>query len=213
MKKGLTLLLCALGGALVGILLFVFITRVIRTDNNNIPSVTLTETDSVSSGELADLAFQIADAIKANDFEKLAEHVHPEYGVVFSPYATVNLSSNQCFTSDEVKEFGSNSEQYVWGLTSDGGQLIQMGISDYFSRYVFNYDYTVAPLIGVNYIIRSGNSIENVGDTFPGAQFVDLCYPGTSGSENQDWSTLRLVFEEYGGRFMLSAIIHSEYTI
>ena len=72
MKKGLTLLLCALGGALVGILLFVFITRVIRTDNNNIPSVTLTETDSVSSGELADLAFQIADAIKANDFEKLA---------------------------------------------------------------------------------------------------------------------------------------------
>ena len=211
MKKVLLSLLNAAIGAAIGILIFVLITG--TGANGNSTKYMVNEAGTISSDSLAQLAFQVASTIKSGDYDKLSDFVHPDYGIVFSPYATVSLSSNRWFTADQVADFDKNSEQYVWGLTNDGGEPMQMSVSDYFSRYVFNYDYTLAPLVGINYIVRSGNSVENIMDAFPGSQFVDLCYPGSSESENQDWSTLRLVFENYNGQLMLTAIIHSEYTI
>ena len=212
-KRFFSFLLSVIAGAVIGILIFALITR----NNDSAPVegavILSTDTGSISGDVLTDLAFEVTEAIKYSDYELLAKYVHPEYGIVFSPYATVNLSSNKWFSVDQVQDFSNDTEQYIWGLTSDGGEPIQMSVSDYFSRYVFNYDYTVAPLIGINYIVRSGNTVENVTEAFPGAQFVDLCYPGTAENENQDWSTLRLVFESYNDRLMLTAIIHSEYII
>ncbi len=211
MKKVLLFLLNAAIGAGIGILIFALVAGTGGSSDKT--RYIINETGTVSSDSLTQLAFQVASAIKASDYDRLSDFVHPDYGIVFSPYATVNLSSNRWFTADEVSDFDNSSEQYVWGLTNDGGEPIQMSVSDYFSRYVFNYDYTIAPLVGINYIVRSGNSVENIMEAFPGSQFVDLCYPGASDSESQDWSTLRLVFEDYDGQLMLTAIIHSEYTI
>lgn len=210
-KKFLLVLISAAVGAAAAVTIMLLARS--NSFSNDIAEYTLGESNVVSSDALTDLAFNAAEAIKARDYKALADMIHPEYGVVFSPYATINLSTNVCLTADQIRHIPDNSEIYVWGLTSDGSEPIQMNITDYFSRYVFDYDYTVAPLIGVNHIVRSGNYVENIADSFPGAQYVDLCYPGDDSSESEDWSTLRLVFENYNGRLMLTAIIHSEYNI
>ena len=208
MKRAPQCVICALAGIIAGALAFFLIFGMDRK-----PDVDADGEGIVSNQMLTDLAFEVAGYIKAGDFDSLSEMVHPIYGLVISPYATVNLSSNQCFTADAVADFDDNDQVYTWGTTSDSRAPIDLTVKDYFSRYVFNCDYTQAPTIGINQILRTGNSLENVTAIFPGAQFVDLCNPGTESAEYQDWSTLRLVFEYYNDELMLTAIIHSEYTI
>jgi hypothetical protein len=172
---------------------------------------TVISSSTATTDTMIDIAMEAASYIKAGDWASLGSMVHPTYGVYFSPSATVNLKNNQCFTADQITSFGSDSNTYVWG-TDTNGQPIELTPSDYFKQYVYNSDYLNAQVVSVNYTARTGNSLENVSDTFPNAQYVDLCFPGTAESEYRDWSILRLVFEEYEGAFRLTAVIHSEYT-
>ena len=44
----------------------------------------------------------VAEALKWKDYETLANFVHPERGVTFSPYSTVDLETDQNFTPDQI---------------------------------------------------------------------------------------------------------------
>lgn len=169
--------------------------------------------DMNDNAKLLDTAFRALKDIKAKDYASLSAMVHPSEGVIFVPYSTVNPSSNLHFTAQQIADLDGNQKDYVWGITDGEGKPIQMTMSEYFSRYVFNADYTQAPLIGVNQIIQSGNSLENVKDAFPDGQFVEFHFPGLQkDADGMDWCTLRLVFTEYKGEYRLRAVIHSEWT-
>lgn len=168
---------------------------------------------SADSSDLIDVALDVAGYIKNSDFESLSSIVHPTLGVVFIPYSTVDFSSNKCFSASEVAQFGTNTTKYVWGTMDGTGSPIEMTPEAYFARFVFNVDYTQASIIGIDHIVHSGNALENVTEEFPNSKFIDLFYPGTTENDNLDWSTLRLVFEEYEGKYMLTAVIHSEWTV
>ena len=222
MKKGLVNLLWAILGFIVGILLiyvFLFkicspedVTGLVYSDSANVSRMSSgVETDSESE-DVIDLAFKTAQYIKNGDYASLSSISHPVYGVVFTPYSTVDLASDLCFSNSEIASFGNDDKTYVWGMSNGDDTPIEMTPSAYFSRYVFNRDYTLAPVIGNNYVIQTGNSLENVSEVFPDARFVDLHYPSTD-SESHDWSTLRLVYEDYEGELMLVAVIHCEYTV
>ncbi len=200
-----------LAGALVCLLVIVFIfpVRVPRTAN----VYKVDESSGVTGQQLTDMALEAAGYLKTGNFQALSELVHPDYGLIFSPFATVNLSTNLCFSVKELPGLGESTEKLVWGVHTDGGEPISMTVQEYMKEFVFDRDYTAAPLIGVNYTIRTGNALENVSDSFPGASFVDLCYPGTAEAEYTDWSTLRLVFEEHDGELSLTCVIHSEAVI
>lgn len=212
MKKA-SVVIYAVAGLLAGVLLTLF------TLYTLIPAVThekgreAADAAPVSNAALTEAALDTAAYLKNNDFEALAETVHPDYGVVFSPIATVNLASNLSFTARQVESFGSGTDKLIWGVRPDSGEPISMTVGEYFTRYVTNRDYTCAPVVTVNYTLRVGNARENVTDIFPGASFVDLCYPGTAEAEYTDWSILRLVFEPYGEELRLAAVIHSEATV
>lgn len=216
-KLPLYILILILGIAVGGSGLFLILRSTNRqvVDNalGNASPVTAVSAASSTSRELVDLAMEAAEYIKAEDYVSLANMVHPTYGVYFSPSATVNLKTNQCFTSAEVSAFGDDTNSYVWGAAAGSTVPIELGISDYIKQYVYNSDYLNAQIIGINCAARTGNSLENVTEIFPNAQYVDLCFPGTAENEYHDWSILRLVFEEYDGIFRLTALIHSEYTI
>ncbi len=167
----------------------------------------------ITNAELTAAAMDAAGYLKSGDFEALSEAVHPDFGLILSPFATVNLKSNLSFTARQVRDLGENGEKLVWGVLADSGEPISMTASEYMARYVMDRDYTSAPVVSVDYMLRVGNSRENVTDIFPGAHYVDLCYPGTPEADNSDWSILRMVFEEYGGELKLAALIHSEATI
>lgn len=186
-----------------------------------IVSQTIVTTESEVGGKsqathqagLIELAVRAARFIKTRDFSSLSEMVHPTFGVYFCPGATVNLRNNKVFTSYEVSNFRDDTASYVWGVAQDTGVPIEMTAEEYFARYVYDRDYANAPIIGVNYTARTGNSLENLSEAFPNAQFVDLCFPGTEENDYTDWKLMRLCFEEYKGMLRLTAVIHSEYTV
>ena len=152
-------------------------------------------------------------SLKNRDFPAIARFVHPEKGVSFTPYSTVILNENQVFSADLVKNFQNDTNLYIWGTMDGSGEFISLTPSQYFDRFVFDRNYIDAPLIGINTIIKNGNSLENVIEAFPTGQFVEFHFPGSEENSQFDWSSLKLVFEFYNGERRLVAIIHSEWTI
>lgn len=167
-----------------------------------------------TSTELTAYAFRILESIKSGNYGALSKVIHPEYGVVFSPYATINLTSNLCFSAAQVESFASDKNRYMWGKYDGSGNPIELTPCEYFKAFVYNKDYLSASKIGVDTVVKSGNSLENIKEIFPDARFVDFYIPGADpDTGGLDWSSLRLVFEEYRGMLMLTVIIHSEWTV
>jgi hypothetical protein len=220
LKKFFTYMLFVIIGFIVGIAaaLAAFYVQGDVIFKNILGNHTKINTVSISadaaSAELTAYSFEILEYIKADNYDALSQVVHPEYGVVFSPYATINLTSNKCFTASQVAGFSKDQNQYVWGKYDGKGDPIELTPVEYFKAFVFDKDFTLASEIGVDTIIKSGNSLENIKEIFPDARFVDFHFPGTDqDSGGLDWRSVRLCFEEYKGELKLTAIIHSEWTI
>ena len=215
LKKLLPRALLLLSGLIVGIIaataLFVFtgFSFFDRFSKEAPPS------GDMSNTELTTLAFSVLEYIKSGDYYALSNIAHPEFGVVFSPHATVTPSTNRCFRADQIAAFGDDTNVYVWGILSGSGEPIEMTPVDYFYKFVFDKDYTAAPVVGINHIVRSGNALENITEVFPNVKFVDFHIAGGDMDPTDDfaWSSLRLGFEEYDGRLRLTVVIHSMWTV
>jgi hypothetical protein len=170
---------------------------------------------SANNAELTELAYNVLRHIKDGDFNALSNAVHPEFGVVFSPYATVTLSTNRRFSAEQIAMFGSDTNVYVWGVYNGSGEPIEMAPIDYFSEVVLARNYFDASIIGVNRIVRSGNALENITEVFPDVRFIDFHIPGCDKdpSEELDWSSLRIGFEEFEGSLRLTIIVNSAWTV
>lgn len=159
-------------------------------------------------------AYAVMNAMKQDDFAALSELVHPTKGVCFTPYSNVDPSSDRTFKAGELSDAKNNSNLYIWGLQDGSGFPIQLTITDYFKQYVYNADYASAPIIGINTVISSGNSLENVAEAYPDAYFVEFYFPGIDAkNKGFDWCGLKLVFEADNQNFLLIGVIHSEWTI
>lgn len=167
---------------------------------------------SASNQELIDQAYNALSCIKTGDYAALSQLVHPEYGIYFSPYSNINLTSNQWFSPDMLAQIDRSDETFVWGVYDGSGEPIFMTVNEYFARFVYDRSFSSAPIITVDRIAKSGNTLENTVEIFPGCRFVDFYIPA-SDEQSIDWSLLRLVYEEYGNELYLVAIVHSEYTV
>ena len=179
------------------------------------PPNAVTTSAQTDNSDLTALAFDVLGFIRDGDFKSIAELAHPDFGVVFSPGATISLATSRRFTSEQIAQFSSDNTVYVWGVSSETGEPIELTPVEYFAQYVYSSDYFNASVIGINRIVRSGNALENITDEFPGVRFVDFHIPGADreSPDDLDWSSLRLGFEEQGGRLWLSVIVHSTWTV
>ena len=174
------------------------------------------DSDAESNLPLLDAASQVLTALKEGNIQSLAALIDPERGVTFTPYSTVDPHSDLTFTPDQLSQATVNGTRYVWGYTQGKGDAITMTLPEYLGAYVFDADYTQAPIIGVDHVIASGNSLENVVDAYPEDRFVEFYFPGQDpASGGLDWSALKLVFSdpEHAGDHRLVGVIHSEWTI
>lgn len=152
--------------------------------------------------------------LRDGDYTRLADMAHPDKGIVFVPYSHVDLEANLCFSADQVRQFGTDSTAYIWGLTEGDGAPILMTPVEYFARYVYNVDYSAAKMIGVGTVLKTGNALENVADAFPDAAFIELHMPGADPqSEGLGWNSLKVVLEVQNGVEYIVALIHSEWTV
>jgi len=169
--------------------------------------------DDAANADVTALAYTVLGYISDEDFLSLSRIVHPENGVVLSPYATINLATDRRYSADEVATLESDTGTYVWGVYNGSGEPIVMTVPEYFATFVPAADFINAPVIGVNQIVRSGNALENITDVFPNVKFVDFHIPGGEPVEEFDWSSLRIGFEEYNGELRLTVIVFSKWTV
>lgn len=201
-------------GVLIGIIVWGVITTF--TDIRMFPRAGTGAVSAETAGgaDLTALAYTILENIRDDDFTALSEVVHPRFGVVFTPYTTINLATDRRFSATEAAALGTDTTTYIWGIRNGTGELISLTPSEYIEQFVAAEDFLDTAIIGINQIVRTGNALENINEVFPEARFVDFHLTGSEEDTYgiDDWRSLRVGFEEYEGELKLVVIIHSTWT-
>ncbi|QGQ44232.1 hypothetical protein [Metabacillus sediminilitoris] len=158
-------------------------------------------------------AEEVLKLLKAKDGEELSAYVHPEKGVLFSPYVYIE-SDAVTFDKEKIKGFFEDTKTYTWGAQDGSGEPIELTPSEYEKKYIYNGDFEQADEITVDRVESRGNTIRNISKVFPNSHTVEYYIKGTEENDNMDWKALNLVFEQDAqGEWKLVAIVHDQWTI
>jgi len=170
--------------------------------------------DSEDDEPLLERGAQVLEALNADDYSALAGTVHPEKGVRFTPYSSVDVETDLVFSRDRLTQAAQDAKAYTWGVTDGRGSPLVASVPEYFARYVWNTDYTQAPVVSIDEVAETGNALENVREAYPEARFIEYHFPSLDPeNEGFDWCSLKLVFEVWENQWYLVGMIHSEWTI
>ena len=160
---------------------------------------------------IAERAQTVLEVLAKKQIGALAQFVHPEEGLHFSPYGFIG-KANRSFKPEEFATLAKNKQKYFWGLYNGSGRPIRRTFQEYFNRFVYDRDYLKSALIAYNVIQRS-DLFANIFDIYPDAIVVDYLFLATPEFEEMDWRALRLVFTLYRGEWYLIHIVHDEWTV
>lgn len=167
-----------------------------------------------TSLSLISSALAVVEILDEEDFSALASWIHPTNGLRFSPYAYVNVQTDQVFQAQDFPAAATNTSILTWGAFDGSGEPIEYNFMDYYNRFVYDQDFLNPEMIGINSIIGFGNTLVNIGDAYPGASFVEFHFSGFDPQyDGMDWRSLILVMEELNGEWKLVGIVHNEWTI
>lgn len=163
--------------------------------------------------EVEKIAEQVIHSLRDQDFVTLAKLSHPA-GVTFSPYANVNRTKDITLCAQRLSEGFTNQRIYEWGSFDGSGQRITMDFEAYYKRFVYSEDFAKAPFVGYNESISFGNTLNNASMAYPDAVMVEYHYDGFNPEyTGMDWRSLRLVFQQENGNWLLAGVVNDEWTI
>lgn len=152
-------------------------------------------------------------ALEGPDHPALAGWVHPERGLLLSPYATVLTGEGVILLPHTVEALADDDPVRHWGWYDGSGDPIELTFREYHDRFVWNRDYATAPEVSVDRRIGTSTSVDNLAEAFPGATVVEFHHPGTDPElHGMDWGSLRLVMERDGERWWLIAVVGDRWT-
>lgn len=154
----------------------------------------------------------ILNVLKNKDYKRFAEFIHPQKGVRFSMYAFVNPKEDKQFSKEDFAKYQPSKTLFTWGAMDGSGDLYKATIDDYFTKWVYSKDF-VTGQIALNEFLGKGNSLNNLKETYPKAVFTENFIKGSEATAGMDWKCLRLVFEEFQGKYYLVAVINDQWTI
>lgn len=164
------------------------------------------------AADMAGRAGEILAAIREQNFEELTLHAHPLKGIRFTPYTRVDVDHNLILGREQLKKGNSDKRLYSWGNYDGSGRPIELTIAEYFSEFVYDQDYLATGEAGYDRpIVRE--EADNSREVYPEAYIVEYHHAGSEAQGGLDWSSLRLVLEEYNGEAYLVGIIHAQWTI
>lgn len=166
-------------------------------------------TEALSLEATADRVIQ---ALADKNLDNVAMYVHPQQGVRFSPYAYVR-EEHQVFMGEELPGLLASEQALTWGRYDGSGEPIELTFEAYYEEFVYSSDFANADQVAVNERLGQGNTINNIDAFYPEASFVEYYIPGTEEYGGMDWESLRLVFVQAEGSWMLVGIVHDEWTI
>lgn len=171
------------------------------------------ETDSASDNlTQIKIASDIARALYEGDYKSLSVWVSPGRGVTVVPFSTVDFSQNITFTAAEIRELETNKNSYIFGIDPQNDKPITLTAAEFFRTYMQVSDFSAAPMIGINRIIRKGNAVENVAEIYSDCVFIDLYYPPSDPAAGVDWISMKVVLEPGEGSYALVALVRGVYT-
>jgi hypothetical protein len=174
----------------------------------------IVSSDARADSGVLQAARQVVEAFTAKDGASLAQLVHPEKGVRFSPSAYVDSESDVVFFRDQARQFWADQKNYTWGVADGTGDPINMTPSQYCDRYIIDRDFLHPSSISVNKDRARGNTNNNAASVYPQGTRVEyyIAPSPSAGVSEFDWAALRLVFEGIGDSWFLVAVIHDEWT-
>ncbi len=163
---------------------------------------------------LADAADAVLAIIAARDFAALAALVHPDRGVRFSPYASIDPETDRHFSREALSAAGDDATVYRWGHFDGSGEPIELTVAAYFDRFVYDKNFAATRHRAVDERLGHGNSIDNVNQVYPSGRYVEYHVPGENPEYGGlDWASLRLVFVDHDGCARLVGVVHDQWTI
>ncbi len=154
----------------------------------------------------------IIQALKDKNFKKFAEFIHPEKGVRFSMYAFVNPKEDKKFSKADFIRYQPTKTLFTWGTMDGSGDLYRATIRDYLADWVYSKDFATAQ-VSLNEFQGKGNSLNNVKEIYPNADFTENFMKGSEANSGMDWKCLRLIFEEFQGTYYLIGAVNDQWTI
>jgi len=91
--------------------------------------------------DLEETAAQVINALAEKDMARVADFVHPEMGVRFSPYGFVR-EEHQVFMPGELAGLVGSDQVYTWGAYDGSGDPIDLTFDDYYLEFVYSSDFT-----------------------------------------------------------------------
>ena len=159
-----------------------------------------------------DRAAEVVAALKAKQMGGLAEYVHPQLGLRFSPYAAVK-DTDQVFPAEKISGLLADSTVYAWGGYSGSGEPIDLAFADYYDRFIYDVDFANAPQEALNHRLGVSTTLDNIFEFYQSSMYVEFYFPGFDPQfEGMDWRSLRLVFMQDNGTWYLVGIIHDQWT-
>jgi hypothetical protein len=159
-------------------------------------------------------AGQIVAAFRDQDWAAVASSVHPDEGVLLSPYAYVQEGADLVFSADQFAGLAEDETVYRWGVFDGSGKPIEMTFLDYYARFIYDADFAWPSAVGFNEFVGAGNTIDNLAEVYPQARVVEFHLPGSDPRYGgMDWRSLRLALEQVGETWYLVAVVHDEWTI
>ena len=159
------------------------------------------------------LSKEVLLLLKNKDYKALVNYIHPEVGVVFSPYGFIDNENSILLTREKFLQALNDGKKINWGNYDGSGDPINLSLKDYLQKFVYNADYLNAEKFSINKMIGSGNSLNNLKKVFPGLHFTESYFSGFKKElSGMDWTTLRLVFKKSGDKYFLRAFVHDQWT-
>lgn len=171
------------------------------------------EVVSWSSQEVIWFAEQILTYLKTKDIIALSQVISSSWLLV-SPYEHIDVVSGVVLTRENLTDlFVNNATWERW--TYDGSwEPIRLPFSEYFSKFIYDVDYSSWALVSVNTPVQRWNLVVNVFDVFSWNTIVEYYFSWFEEKyEWMDWKWLFLVIESVGEDLFLKAIVHEQRTI
>ncbi|MDV2582797.1 hypothetical protein [Alkalibacillus haloalkaliphilus] len=168
------------------------------------------EAEQDSESIVIEQSKNIIEHLANEDYSAVADFVHEEQGLLFSPY--INVSEDDLiFTAEEVANFETDETVYVWGTEDGSGYDIELTPMEYHEEYIYQHDYTNPDERLVDEFEDRSMMENNIQEYFPEAHVVEYY---VEGSDDMDYGSINLVYEENdAGEWKLVAIVNEEWVI
>jgi hypothetical protein len=156
----------------------------------------------------------IIQALGDRDMKKLAETVHPDKGLTFSPYVYVTDEA-VVVAKQDVPGLLETAEQKTWGEYDGKGTPIKLTPEQYFDEFMDMSLFVDDPNdILVDEPQERGNTENNIKKVFPDSKVVEYYDDGSEEYEGIDWSSINLVYEkDADGTWRLVALVRDMWTV